>query len=44
MVAKIRIYARPQSINQARRPEFYKYIDRLLFHSVYYGNFLNLLY
>ena len=25
MVAKIRIYARPQSIKQARRPEFYKY-------------------
>ena len=23
-----RIYARPQSIKQARRPEFYKYIDR----------------
>ena len=22
-----RIYARPQSIKQARRPEFYKYID-----------------
>ena len=22
------IYARPQSIKQARRPEFYKYIDR----------------
>ena len=27
MVAKIRIYARPQSIKQARRPEFYKYVD-----------------
>ena len=25
MVAKIRIYARPQSIKQAKRPEFYKY-------------------
>ena len=22
-----RIYARPQTINQARRPEFYKYVD-----------------
>ena len=27
MVAKIQIYARPQSIKQARRPEFYKYVD-----------------
>ena len=25
MVAKMRLYARPQSIKQARRPEFYKY-------------------
>ena len=25
-----RIYARPQAINPARRPEFYKYIDRLV--------------
>ena len=25
MVAKIRIYARPESIKQARRLEFYKY-------------------
>ena len=32
MVAKIRIYARPQSIKQARRPEFYKYIDRYRFN------------
>ena len=27
MVAKIRICTRPQSIKQARRPEFYKYVD-----------------
>ena len=28
-----RIYARPQSIKQARRPEFYKYTDRLSTHA-----------